>query len=127
MLDIIVRVANRFFVGLPLCTFVYCSSLTFCNIAHRSPLFIFVILGRNPDYCDLNIKFTLNVGINSLIINIFPLYLHPIIGYIFSGRRSALRRMMKHLKPIVEARFRMREQYGNDWFDKPVGTFFFVH
>ncbi|KAK7438229.1 hypothetical protein VKT23_018160 [Stygiomarasmius scandens] len=96
MLDIIVRVANRFFVGLPLC--------------------------RNPDYCDLNIKFTLNVGINSLIINIFPLYLHPIVGYIFSGRRSALKRMMKHLKPIIEARFRMREQYGNDWFDKPTFT-----
>ncbi|KAK7457143.1 hypothetical protein VKT23_010443 [Stygiomarasmius scandens] len=92
-LDIVVRTANRFFVGLPLC--------------------------RDPDFCDLNIKFTSDVFYNSLIINLFPKFLHPVVGRIFTSRKSSLRRMIKHLKPVIEERLRMREQFGKDWSDKP--------
>ncbi|THU93439.1 cytochrome P450 [Dendrothele bispora CBS 962.96] len=92
-LDVVVRTANRFFVGLSLC--------------------------RDPDFCDLNIKFTSNVFYNSLRINLFPKFLHPIVGRIFTTRNSSLRRMVKHLKPVIEERLRMREQFGKDWPDKP--------
>ena len=31
-------------------------------------------------------------------------------------------RGVEHLGPIIEERLKMREQYGKDWQDKPVGS-----
>ncbi|KAF9269386.1 cytochrome P450 [Marasmius fiardii PR-910] len=91
--SIVVRASNRLFVGLPLC--------------------------RDPDYCDLNIKFTIQVVVNSLLIDLFPNFLHPIVGRILTTRKSSLRRAMRHLAPIIEERMEMERQYGKDWTDKP--------
>ncbi|THU98772.1 cytochrome P450 [Dendrothele bispora CBS 962.96] len=93
VLDIVVRAVNCFFVGLPLC--------------------------RNPDWCDLNIKFTMNVVFNSMIINLFPKFTHPVVGRIFTGRKSAMRRAIRHLEPIIQERLKMQEQFGKEWVDKP--------
>ncbi|KAK7457145.1 hypothetical protein VKT23_010445 [Stygiomarasmius scandens] len=54
-----------------------------------------------------------------MIISLFPKFTHPIVGRIFTGRKSAMRRAKRHLKPIIEERLRMREQFGKDWPDKP--------
>uniref|UniRef100_A0A0W0EXE4 Cytochrome P450 n=1 Tax=Moniliophthora roreri TaxID=221103 RepID=A0A0W0EXE4_MONRR len=93
VLNIVVRTSNRVFVGLPLC--------------------------RDPDYCDLNINFTLSVGINAALIGLFPKFLHPIVGRIFTQRKQYLRRAMKHLGPIIEERLKMHQEYGKEWPDKP--------
>ncbi|KAF5347217.1 hypothetical protein D9758_011089 [Tetrapyrgos nigripes] len=93
VLQIVVRAVNRFFVGLPLC--------------------------REPEWCELNIKFTMNVVINSLIINLFPKFMQPVVGRIFTARKSSLKTALKYLKPIIEERLMMQERYGKDWTDKP--------
>ncbi|KAK1222585.1 hypothetical protein PQX77_014558 [Marasmius sp. AFHP31] len=59
ILQVIVRASNRLFVGLPLC--------------------------RNPDYCNLNINFTISVFMNSILIRLFPKVMHPLVGRIFTS------------------------------------------
>ncbi|KAF5356406.1 hypothetical protein D9758_009489 [Tetrapyrgos nigripes] len=92
-LEIVVRISNRFFVGLPLC--------------------------RDPEFCDLNINFTSDVFYNALTINQFPKFLHPIVGRIFTSRRASLRKAVRLLKPMIEERLKLREKYEDDWPDKP--------
>ncbi|KAG7090080.1 hypothetical protein E1B28_011697 [Marasmius oreades] len=91
--NIVVRTSNRFFVGLPLC--------------------------RNEDWCDLNLKFTINVMVNGSLIGFFPKFLHPLLGRIITNRKSSLRRAVRHLTPILNERFAMEREYGRDWPDKP--------
>ncbi|KAL0567792.1 hypothetical protein V5O48_014202 [Marasmius crinis-equi] len=91
--NMVVRISNRYFVDLPLC--------------------------RDPDWCDLNIQFTTNVAVNSIIINLFPKAFHPIVGNIFTTRRRSMRRAMRHLAPIIKRRYEMEEQHGGDWPDRP--------
>ncbi|THU98964.1 cytochrome P450 [Dendrothele bispora CBS 962.96] len=93
ILQIIARSTNRFLLGPAIC--------------------------RDPDFSDLIINFALNVFKGARRINLFPKIFHPIVGRIFTGRRVALRRVRKLLKPIIEERLRMREEYGEDWEDKP--------
>ncbi|KAK1224080.1 hypothetical protein PQX77_008410 [Marasmius sp. AFHP31] len=95
MQNIVVRVTNRYFVGLPLC--------------------------RDDDWSDLNIKFTLNVALNGMVIGLFPKILHPVAGRIFTKRHSSLRRAVRHLAPIVRERLEMERQYGPgvEWPGKP--------
>ncbi|KAL0568281.1 hypothetical protein V5O48_013710 [Marasmius crinis-equi] len=92
---IVTSVSNRYFVGLPLC--------------------------RNDDWVDLNIKFALNVTLNSVVINLFPEVAHPIVGRIFTKRYSSLRKAVKLLSPIVKERMEMERQYGPgvEWPGKP--------
>ncbi|ESK83522.1 cytochrome p450 [Moniliophthora roreri MCA 2997] len=91
--NIVVRTSNRMLVGLPLC--------------------------RDPDYCDLNINFTVSVAISSALISLFPEALHPIVGRIFTKREHFFGRAMKHLGPIIEERLKMQQEYGKEWPDKP--------
>ncbi|KAF5356382.1 hypothetical protein D9758_009515 [Tetrapyrgos nigripes] len=93
VMSIAAHTSNRFFVGLP--------------------------LSRNSDFCKLNIDFAESVFRNATILLLFPKFLHPIVGRIFTGRRVAMRRIKKYLKPIIEERLRMKEQFGEDWADKP--------
>ncbi|KAK1228836.1 hypothetical protein PQX77_008103 [Marasmius sp. AFHP31] len=95
--NIIVQISNRFFVGLPL----------------------YLLQGRNPDWCDLNIQFTINVAVNSGLIKLFPKFLHPIVGNIFTTRRQSMRRALKHVGPIIKHRLEMEEEYGKDWEGRP--------
>ncbi|KAE9402309.1 cytochrome P450 [Gymnopus androsaceus JB14] len=84
---------NRILVGYPLC--------------------------RNADYLDLVKNFATSIILNASIIHLFPEILHPIVGQIFTSRRRTQRRVMKHLKPIVEERIEMLNKYGKDWPEKP--------
>ncbi|KAK0448923.1 cytochrome P450 [Desarmillaria tabescens] len=61
ILQIVCRASNRMFVGLPLC--------------------------RTEDYIKLNINFTVNVFVCAHIINIFPSFLKPIVGFLLTPRR----------------------------------------
>ncbi|KAK7021886.1 hypothetical protein VNI00_017175 [Paramarasmius palmivorus] len=82
VLNIVCRTTNRMFVGLPLC--------------------------RDSDWMDLNIFFTVNVFARASIINLFPIALQPIVGWMITPRPSSLRRAIRHLKPLFD------EQFGED-------------
>jgi hypothetical protein len=42
-----------------------------------------------------------------------------IVGNILTKVPRQTQRARKHLDPIIEERYRMMEQYGNNWEDKP--------
>ncbi|ESK94791.1 cytochrome p450 [Moniliophthora roreri MCA 2997] len=79
VLNIVCRTTNRMFVGLPLC--------------------------RDPDWMNLNIFFTVNVFARASIINLFPIALQSVIGWLITPRPSSLRRAVRHLKPLFDERF----------------------
>jgi len=93
IINIFARSSNRVLVGYPLC--------------------------RNTDYLDLAKSFATTVMKNARSLHMFPEILHPIVGQIFTARRRSLRRIMKHLKPILEERIEMQSKYGQDWPEKP--------
>ncbi|KAJ8081980.1 hypothetical protein PM082_007826 [Marasmius tenuissimus] len=81
--NIVVRATNRLLVGLPLC--------------------------RNKDWCKLNVQFTVEVNRDSLLISLFPRFLHPIVGPLISTWKANMGRAMGHLGEIVKERIRMTE------------------
>ncbi|KAK0212166.1 cytochrome P450 [Desarmillaria ectypa] len=92
-LQIICRATNRVFVGLPIC--------------------------RNQEYIDLNINFTVNVTAYAHVINLFPSFLKPILGSIFTPRRHATAKMKKILGETIRERLRQDDVHGKDWPGKP--------
>ncbi|KAK0212144.1 cytochrome P450 [Desarmillaria ectypa] len=93
ILQIVCRVSNRVFVGLPLC--------------------------RNPDYIKLNINYAVNVVVCAHIINLFPSILKPIVGSIFTPRRRAALKMEKLLGENIRERLHQDEVNGKNWSEKP--------
>ncbi|KAF8159223.1 cytochrome P450 [Crassisporium funariophilum] len=83
---IVSRASNRVFVGLPLC--------------------------RDPEFVDLNVRFTLDVVKVGAILRIVPRILRPLVNSLISTVPTRNRDAMRHLAPIVEAR-RQREREGN--------------
>ncbi|KAF9255979.1 cytochrome P450 [Marasmius fiardii PR-910] len=74
VLNIVCRTTNRLFVGLPLC--------------------------RNEDWMDLNIFFTVNVFARASVINLFPPYLQPFVGWLITPRPASLRRAMTLIREV---------------------------
>ncbi|KDQ57928.1 hypothetical protein JAAARDRAFT_34744 [Jaapia argillacea MUCL 33604] len=93
IMQVVCRISNRVFVGLPLC--------------------------RNKDYGQLNIQFTIDVVKGAAIINLFPSFLKPLAGRLFTNVPASIERGMKHLQPLIEERLKCMEEYGEDWSDKP--------
>ncbi|KAI0070826.1 cytochrome P450 [Panus rudis PR-1116 ss-1] len=93
IMQVVARTSNRIFVGLPKC--------------------------RDPDYRALNIQFTGDVVKGSVIINIFPKFLRPLAGRLFTNVPTMIDRGVKHLEPIIKERYRMAEEFGPDWEGKP--------
>ncbi|KAF5368299.1 hypothetical protein D9757_010524 [Collybiopsis confluens] len=93
IMPLVARTSNRFFSGLPLC--------------------------RNPDYLDLNIRYTLQVILSAYFISVFPAFLKPLIGNVFTPLRSAMRRARRHLVPIIKERLANEERYGEEWSERP--------
>ncbi|KAJ6631929.1 cytochrome P450, partial [Mycena sp. CBHHK59/15] len=93
MTDIVCRVSNRLFVGLPLC--------------------------RDPDYLKLSIKHTLNVVICARLISMLPPILRPILGPLLSSRNQNMRAAQRLMGPLVAHRLEMFQEHGSDWPNKP--------
>ncbi|KAG6919311.1 hypothetical protein DXG01_007444 [Tephrocybe rancida] len=75
--------------------------------------------GRNSDYRDLNIEFTVDVMKASRTINLFPNFLKPLAGRYFTNIESQVTRAMNHLRPMIEDRLAKEAEYGNDWSGRP--------
>ncbi|KAF9244075.1 cytochrome P450 [Melanogaster broomeanus] len=83
---IVCRTSNRIFVGLPLC--------------------------RDPDWIDLNVRFTFDVIKGALNFD-------SLVARFMTNVPETNRRAVKHLGPIIEERLKHLEENGNVWADKP--------
>ncbi|KAF9233835.1 cytochrome P450 [Melanogaster broomeanus] len=91
--QVVCRTTNRAFVGLPLC--------------------------RDPDWIDLNLRFTLDAFKASVIIGFFPNFMTPLVAPLVTTAPGNIRRGMKLLRPIIEERQKQLDEYGDTWADKP--------
>ncbi|KAJ7458361.1 cytochrome P450 [Mycena galericulata] len=91
--DIVARISNRLFVGLPLC--------------------------RDPEYLKFSVKHTVDVVITAQLINLLPAFLRAVLGPIISSRKRNMREAIRLIGPLVAARITMFEEQGKDWPDKP--------
>lgn len=98
-----------------------------------------LLQGRDPEYMKLNIRFTIDVVLGGIIINMFPHFLKPyvmvtscsfplpefprcirIAGRLLTNVPKFIGVALKHLRPIIEERQQKIEEYGMDYPDKPV-------
>ncbi|KAK7049973.1 hypothetical protein VNI00_005404 [Paramarasmius palmivorus] len=68
---------------------------------------------------DLNIKFTIQVVLSGQLISLFPEFMKPIVGNLFTPVPASVKRAKKHLAPIILERLAQEEEYGPDWADRP--------
>ncbi|OBZ79757.1 Ent-kaurene oxidase [Grifola frondosa] len=94
MLQIVARVTNRVLVGVPKC--------------------------HDPDYLNWAINFTINATKARMTINMFPLFLKPLVGRMLTRVSKNVQAVADHLRPMMEERTRNLEEYGDGWVDKPV-------
>ncbi|KAJ7486984.1 cytochrome P450 [Mycena latifolia] len=92
-MQIVARVSNRIFVGLPLC--------------------------REQEYLDLNINYTVAIVMRGLLIALLPRFLQPILGPLISTRKSSLRHGLKFLGPVIDERLENEREHGRHWPDRP--------
>ncbi|KDR83206.1 hypothetical protein GALMADRAFT_239044 [Galerina marginata CBS 339.88] len=93
IIKIVCRTSNRFFVGLPLC--------------------------RDPDWRELNEKFTIDVFIGAQLINMFPNILKPLVGRLLTKVPGSIKRAVDHVRPLVEDYIAQEKEHGKDWPDRP--------
>ena len=73
MMKVVCRASNRIFVGLPLCTCLSIISLFF--FGEYCVLTSFA--GRDSDFVDLNVNFTIDVIKTAFILQMVPPFLKP--------------------------------------------------
>ncbi|KAF8665540.1 hypothetical protein AX16_000001 [Volvariella volvacea WC 439] len=93
IMHIVCRVSNRVFVGLPIC--------------------------RNPDYQQLNETFTTELFTSSIVIASLPSLLKPLLAPLIANPERNMRRIIKHIGPIIEARIRWLNQKSPAWDKRP--------
>lgn len=77
ILDIVCRSSNRTFVGLPLCEWpAHLYFFVYIRTKRTNDGFLG---GRDPDYMELNINFTMDVVKAGFMINRFPNFLKPYV------------------------------------------------
>ncbi|KAJ7333989.1 cytochrome P450 [Mycena albidolilacea] len=92
-MDIVSRVSNRLFVGLPLC--------------------------RNKEYLDNNIRNTIDVVKCGTLISLFPEFMRPIVGPLISRKEQNIAKALVFLGPLLEDRLAKEAELGPDWPGKP--------
>ncbi|KAI0033518.1 cytochrome P450 [Vararia minispora EC-137] len=90
---IVSRVSNRVFIGLPLC--------------------------RDEDYMSLNIQFTTDVAVGSMVLRQFPEFLKPLVCHVLTNVPRQTRRAVGHLGPLIRERQRVIAESREERADKP--------
>ncbi|EAU90768.2 cytochrome P450 [Coprinopsis cinerea okayama7 len=94
IMKVICRASNRTFVGLPVC--------------------------RDPDYIDLNIKYTIDVVTSAAVLRLFPPFLRKTVHSVFlPATRKRVEQGVRHLAPLIKHR---REQIAllGDEYERPM-------
>ncbi|PIL33520.1 cytochrome P450 [Ganoderma sinense ZZ0214-1] len=95
MLNVVARVSNRVFVGLPVC--------------------------RNQKFLDIAIAFTIDVVKDRTIINVFPDSLKSYVAWLTTNVRASIRHAIPHIKPLLDERKAkiLENGVGENWPGKP--------
>ncbi|KAF9810266.1 hypothetical protein IEO21_07034 [Rhodonia placenta] len=92
-IGIVARTFNRILVGAPTC--------------------------RSAHYTETCKSFAMNTAMIGLLINLFPSFLHPIVGRLFTRLPYLLRRTLVDLGPIIAERKAAKAEFGDNWTDRP--------
>ncbi|KZT23027.1 cytochrome P450 [Neolentinus lepideus HHB14362 ss-1] len=87
------RINNRILVGAPLC--------------------------RDQEYIDLNLRFIVDMFQCRLLFCLFPRFLEPVVGHLFTNIQSQIRVGMRLLKPVLDERVKALEEADGDWSAQP--------
>ncbi|KZV83351.1 cytochrome P450 [Exidia glandulosa HHB12029] len=90
---VVCRTSNRVFVGLPLC--------------------------RNPEYVDINVRYTVDVIVSANIIKQFPQFLKPLVGRYMTPIPKTYAKASRVMTEFIDERKRQSEEHGKNWEDKP--------
>ncbi|EMD42273.1 hypothetical protein CERSUDRAFT_79864 [Gelatoporia subvermispora B] len=93
MPQIVARVSNRIFVGLPHC--------------------------RDPKYLDLAINFTADVTKGTIMLGLTPAFLRPWLVRNLLPTSKTIRMTGDILWPLIAERRRLKMEHGDSWVDKP--------
>ncbi|KAJ3543507.1 hypothetical protein NM688_g5847 [Phlebia brevispora] len=93
MRQIVARVSNRVFLGLPYC--------------------------RNQAYLDLAINFTVDVGKGRSVIPLFPVFLRGLAAKFITNIERRIDTCRGYLQDLIQGRLQDMDKFGNDWADKP--------
>ncbi|KAF8913740.1 cytochrome P450 [Gymnopilus junonius] len=93
IMQIVCRTSNRLYVGLPLC--------------------------RDPDYMELNQQFTIDVIEGGRIINMFPLFLKPIVGRILTKVPKRIEKAVSHVGSLFAEQLEQERLHGKNRPNKP--------
>ncbi|KAJ7231798.1 cytochrome P450, partial [Mycena rebaudengoi] len=91
--DIVARVSNRLFVGLPLC--------------------------KDLEYLKFSVNHTTKVFMSGRIISVLPPVLRPLLAPFLCSRKLDMRQAKGFMGQLVAQRLAMVEKYGKDWQGKP--------
>ncbi|KAG6915977.1 hypothetical protein DXG01_009029 [Tephrocybe rancida] len=76
--------------------------------------------GRDPDYRDLNVQFSIDVIKAAQTINLFPEFLKPLAGRYLTNVEPQIQRAIGHLRLLIQDRLDKEVEYGKEWPEKPV-------
>ncbi|KAJ7888872.1 cytochrome P450 [Mycena olivaceomarginata] len=93
IMDVVARVSNRLFVGLPLC--------------------------RNQTYLRNNVQFAVDVVRSGRRIALFPYFLRPLVAPFYSNKDKSFTVAMKILGPVIQERLAKENELGPNWPGKP--------
>ncbi|KAI6106987.1 cytochrome P450, partial [Pisolithus croceorrhizus] len=91
--NVVCRISNRTFVGLPLC--------------------------RDPEWVNLNTQLTVAVVKEGVLLMRLPKFIRPLASKWITRRTERTSRAARQLETIIKDRQRHMKEYGKEWSDKP--------
>ncbi|KAI6043534.1 cytochrome P450 [Pisolithus marmoratus] len=91
--NVVCRVHNRVFVGLPLC--------------------------RDPDWVDLLVRLTVALVQEGALLMLVPKFIKPLAARWITRRNERISRAARLLEPVIRDRQKHMKEYGKEWSDKP--------
>ena len=99
------------------------------------------LIGRDPDWIALNKEFTIDVAKAAFVLRYIPAGLRSwvsmwkllgfhsdsfprILAPLFRNIPNGIKRGAKHLEPLIRERLEQEAEHGEDWPERPVGSFF---
>ncbi|KAH8828951.1 cytochrome P450 [Flagelloscypha sp. PMI_526] len=93
LMKMVSRISNRMIVGLPLC--------------------------HNQEYLDINVKYTMQVITNALLLRMLPHSLRPFVAKVVCSTHYSYRRIKKIIGPMLQERLDNDEQFGKSYAGRP--------
>ncbi|TFK48297.1 cytochrome P450 [Heliocybe sulcata] len=76
-------------------------------------------LCRDQTYINLNLRFIVDIFQCRFLFCLFPKFLEPIVGYLFTNIGTDIKTGMRLLKPVLDERVKALEDADGDWSSQP--------